>query len=112
MIRTSDPLLPKQLRYQAALHPELGDCTDRQAAAGAGSASWRETSMHWRMCCSQTYFNAEKVNSADTAWPASGTYLAACCVVRRTPTILSTCMTISRVISRPISRLPPAEIAL
>ena len=23
-IRTPDPLLPKQLRYQAALHPETG----------------------------------------------------------------------------------------
>ncbi len=23
-IRTSDPLLPKQMRYQAALHPEAG----------------------------------------------------------------------------------------
>jgi hypothetical protein len=23
-IRTSDPLLPRQVRYQAALHPEIG----------------------------------------------------------------------------------------
>ncbi len=27
MIRTSDPLLPKQLRYQTALRPELSDIT-------------------------------------------------------------------------------------
>ena len=48
MIRTSDPLLPKQLRYQAALHPESADCTQApcSAGSGAGSASWRATSMH------------------------------------------------------------------
>ena len=49
-----------------------------QFAAGARSISWRDTSMHWRMCCSQTNLSAEKVSAADTAWPAIGTYLAAC----------------------------------
>src|SRR5438132_14251087 len=33
MIRTSDPLLPKQLRYQAALHPEGANCT-QEATSG------------------------------------------------------------------------------
>ena len=44
--------------------------------------------------------------------PATGTYLAACCAVSRTPTKRSMRMIRSRVTSRPISMPPPAEIVL
>src|SRR5437870_10955923 len=111
-IRTCDLLLPKQLRYQAALHPDVANCTQRSAQRGAGSMSWRDTSMHWRMCCSQTYFSAENVNAADTAWPATGTYLATCCVDRRTPIFFSSISMTSRVITRPITMPPAADSAL
>jgi hypothetical protein len=46
-IRTSDPLLPKQLRYQAALHPDerqivaVGPCVTSRAAALAARAGAR-----------------------------------------------------------------------
>ena len=35
MIRTSDPLLPKQLRYQAALHPDELDIVATEVAGAA-----------------------------------------------------------------------------
>ena len=36
-IRTSDPLTPSQVRYQAALHPEASHCKDTCFASGAVS---------------------------------------------------------------------------
>src|SRR5882762_6813992 len=44
-IRTTDPLLPKQMRYQAALRPEAGHSipTGRQSGSVMVGAAWRRS---------------------------------------------------------------------
>ena len=57
-IRTHDHLVPNQVRYQAALRPEVPDYIPVGIGFEWPIMSCLETSMHWRMCCSQTYFKA------------------------------------------------------
>jgi hypothetical protein len=105
-------LVPYGEKWRLGANDATSFAVTGDATVGAGRLSWRHTAMHWRMCCSQTHFSAPKVSAADSAWPAIGTYFAACCVVRRTPTVFSTLITKSRVISLPTSMLPPADSAL
>ncbi len=49
--------------------------------------------------------------SAESAWPASGTYFAACFTVSRLPTIAATRTTRSRVMNLPMSIDPTTPTA-
>jgi hypothetical protein len=56
-IRTFDPLVPNQMRYQAALRPDEAAIVcpaQGVTTVGAGRRSCSQMSMHCLMCCSHT----------------------------------------------------------
>ena len=63
-------------------------------------------------CRSPSALSAANDSDAATAWPANGTYFAACLALSLTPTVFSSLMTNSRVTRRPIRALPHPIAAL